>query len=239
MEKRIQVIIASHGVCSRRAAEKLITQGKVTLNGKLVSLGMSADEEKDLIVIDGEKLRRKDRSVYIMLNKPVGYITSMSDQRQRKTVTELVADAGVRVHPVGRLDLRSNGLLLMTNDGNFTYKMTHPSHEVEKEYIVRVTGDAENNLDKLSSGLVIDGYKTRPAKAQLLERDGDTSVLRITIREGRNRQVRKMCAVCGLKVLSLTRTAVGSLRLGGLENGKWRYITEKEVAELKKQCDIK
>lgn len=228
MEERLQKIIAEHGIASRRAAEKLILEGKVEVNGETAVLGMRADLERDWIVVDGELLNEKEEKVYIMLHKPRGYVTTAKDEKGRKTVLDLIGNIGVRVYPVGRLDLNSEGLLILTNDGDFTYKMTHPSGEKSKEYHVEVSGD-KDSIPGLSKAMDIDGYTIKPAKVKLLKERENSYVLSVTISEGRNRQIRKMCEKCGLKVLKLKRVSEGPLTLGKLRPGCWRFLSDEEI----------
>jgi len=235
VRQRLQKLISSAGLASRRAAEGMINAGRVTVNGETASLGMSADPDTDTVCLDGKVLRPVEKHTYIMLNKPRGYVTTMSDERGRKTVAELVSDAGVRVYPVGRLDISSEGLLLMTDDGELANRLAHPAHEVEKTYEVTVSGaDMDTALKVLRSALVIDGKRIRPAKAELVEDRGEKRLLRITISQGINRQVRKMCAAAGLRVHRLRRVSEGPLSLGGLTPGHWRPLTENEIIQLKK-----
>ncbi len=231
--ERIQKILAQRGLCSRRAAEELLRQGRVTVNGRRAALGESADPERDRLCVDGAEVEPRERLVYLMLNKPRGYVTTLSDERGRPTVAELVRGCGVRVHPVGRLDLNSEGLLLLTNDGALTQHLTHPSHAVEKEYLVRVTGDAEAALPRLRREMIVDGERFPGAKVRVLPSKGEgATLLSIIIRQGRNRQVRRMCAHCGLSVHRLRRVREGSLALGELKSGEWRYLSEQEVQDL-------
>ena len=235
MEQRLQKIIAASGYCSRRAAEKLIQEGKVSVNGTLAVLGDVADDENDLIRIENKPLPKYGKRTYIMLNKPRGYITAMSDDRGRKTVAELTSDAGDRVFPVGRLDYDSEGLLIMTNDGELAHKLMHPSSNIKKTYETRVKGkDIENAVKTLRSPLVIDGYHINPAEVKLLSLTEDGALLAITISEGKNRQIRKMCEQAGLEVIRLKRISEGSLKLGSLAVGKWRKLTESEIENLQK-----
>ena len=229
MSERLQKLIAESGLCSRREAERRIAAGRVTLNGLPASLGMSGDRERDRICVDGKPLAAPPAKLYIMLNKPRGYLSALRDDRGRRTVAELTRDAGQRLYPVGRLDLESDGLLLMTNDGDLTTALTHPSHEVDKRYRTRVKGDLLRALPLLTSPMVIDGYAIRPARVEVTGPD----TMEITIHEGRNRQVRKMCRQAGLEVLRLTRIAEGPLRLGSLKPGTWRYLKKREIAALK------
>lgn len=233
MQDRLQKIISKAGICSRRAAEELIKAGKVTLNGEVASLGMSADAETDIITVNGTPLTIEAERTYIMLNKPRGYVTTMSDEQGRKNVSMLVEDAGLRLYPVGRLDMYSEGLLLMTNDGDTAYKLTHPSHRVDKTYHAWVQGDnMEKSIADMSKSMEIDGYKIRPATVSNLGIDYGSTVLSITIHEGRNRQIRKMCDACNLKLSRLRRVSEGELRLGELKVGKWRKLTQSEIGYL-------
>jgi len=234
MKERLQKIISEYGITSRRKAEEMIREGRVCVNGSIAALGESADPEVDRILIDGEELKRAGSDkVYILLNKPLGVVTTMEDERGRKSVRDLTEDVGTRVYPVGRLDINSSGLLIMTNDGELTNKLTHPSHEVDKEYIVRVRGDIEAAVPILKSELVIDGYRIRPAKVRVCKKTDNGGTLSVVIHEGRNRQVRKMCAEAKLDVISLVRVRIGKITLDELEIGKWRYMTSDEVEYLK------
>ena len=234
MAERLQKLISSAHLASRRAAEQLILDGRVTVNGTVAQLGQTADPAVDVILVDGKPLTFSAEKVYIMLNKPRGYVTTLSDEQGRRTVAELVEDAGVRVYPVGRLDLDSDGLLLLTDDGALANALMHPAHEVDKTYRTEVEGDIEAALPILRSSLEIDGYRIRPAEV-VTEGDG---VLNITIHEGRNRQVRKMCEKASLRVRRLTRIAEGPLKLGDLPRGKWRYLTENEIKLLKSTMNM-
>ena len=229
MEERLQKILSSRGIASRRKAEELIENGHVSVNGVRASLGDKADPDRDVIKVKGARLPGRGDLVYIMLNKPRGYITSMSDEKGRPTVVELTADLGERVYPVGRLDWDSEGLLLLTNDGDFANTIAHPSNNKVKTYVVTVEGNVEKALDKLRSPMVIDGYKIKPAKVDVL---GENR-LSIKIHEGRNRQVRKMCDLVKHPVATLKRVGTGELELGNLPKGKYRYLTEKEIRYLK------
>lgn len=236
MKERLQKIIAARGVCSRRAAEELIKAGRVTCNGFVCALGESADPDTDVILLDGNPLPSGGEKVYLMLHKPRGYVTTLSDEKGRKNVSELVKTCGTRVYPVGRLDMDSEGLLLMTNDGEFANALMHPSHEVNKVYDVWVRGFREDSVARLSQSVVIDGYRIKKPTVVLVRRlptEGE-ALLQITIHEGRNRQIRKMCALADMSVFRLKRIAEGSLDLGDLALGKWRYLTDAEVASLKK-----
>lgn len=231
MLERLQKIIAGCGECSRRSAEKLILDGKVRVNGVVASLGDKADASSDVIEVSGKVISGTTK-YYIMLNKPRGYITTLDDERDRKTVSELV-DVGTRVYPVGRLDYNSEGLLLMTNDGELTYRLTHPSHDIPKGYIVTVRGHLEDSLTTLKSPIMIDGKETRPADVTVLRENSDGGLLHIVIREGRNRQIRRMCEAANLKVLRLKRITIGDLALEKMPAGRWRHLTEREVKYLK------
>lgn len=228
MEERLQKLFSKAGLCSRRAAETYIEAGRVQVNGTTAHLGTRADPNRDRITLDGTPVRIGGQLVYLMLNKPRGYVTTLSDEQGRKTVRELTADCGVRIWPVGRLDLDSEGLLLLTNDGELTERLTHPRHQVEKEYLVRVEGDMSRGIPLLKSSMTLDGVPLSPAK---VERLGDT-LLSITIREGKNRQVRRMCAQAGLRVKMLRRIREGPVLLGPLRPGQWRYLTREEQEAL-------
>ncbi len=232
---RLQKYIALCGVASRRAAEDMITAGCVMVNGHTVTeLGTKVNPDKDRVLVSGKAISLPQKNVYIMLNKPRGYVTTAKDNFDRKTVLDLIPRDVGRVFPVGRLDYDSEGLLLLTNDGDLTYRLTHPSHEITKSYLVLVSGTPDEvALKNLRDGVIIDGRKTMPAKAELKRTEADKSVLKITISEGRNRQVRKMCDAVGHEVLRLRRVAEGSLKLGDLKSGEWRYLTEKEISQLK------
>ena len=237
MMERIQKILSARGVASRRTAEQMILDGRITCNGIVCKLGESADPEKDQILVDGTPLPAQGEHVYIMLNKPRGYVTTLSDEKGRKNAAQLVSDCGKRVYPVGRLDLDSEGLLIFTNDGDLANHLMHPKHEINKTYEVRVTGYTINGLDNLKKSIVLDGYKIKPPHVICIRKEQDeknTAILQVTIHEGRNRQVRRMCAAAGMEVRRLKRISEGNLKLGALAPGKWRYLTIEEVAELKK-----
>ena len=233
MTERLQKILASRGICSRRRAEEWITAGRIRVNGVLAQLGQSADPDVDEITLDGEPIPVRGGYVYILLHKPRGFVTTLSDERGRRTVAELV-DCGTRVYPVGRLDMDSEGLLILTNDGDFANHLSHPKAEVEKTYEVWVNRYQEGAEQLLCRSITLDGYKIRPPKVRLLSADGDRAHLLITIHEGRNRQVRRMCAAAGMYVTRLRRISEGSLQLGDLKKGAWRFLTDTEVAELMK-----
>ena len=233
MRERLQKLIARAGVCSRRTAETLLTAGRVTVNGVAAHLGDKADAETDVIAIDGTAIAFAEPSVYLMLNKPRGYVTTLRDELGRATAAELVADCGVRVFPVGRLDKDSEGLLLFTNDGALMQAMTHPSHQVDKTYEVTVTGQLEGAADRLSAVTELDGEPIVPAQVEIMERRQGQALLRVTIHQGKNRQIRRMCAQVGLQVTRLRRVSEDALTLGDLKPGQWRYLTDAEVAALK------
>ena len=234
MMERLQKILASRGVCSRRKAEEMIAAGRVTCNGTVAKLGDSADPDQDEILLDGIALPSQDDHVYIMLNKPRGYVTTLADEKGRKNAAQLVADCGKRVYPVGRLDMDSEGLLLFTNDGEFANNLMHPKHEVNKTYRVVVRGYTDAGFEKLKEPVTLDGYTIRKPDVVLEHKSqtSDRAELLVTIHEGRNRQVRRMCDLAGMKVLRLIRISEGNLRLGRLPSGKWRYLTAEEVASL-------
>ena len=233
MKERLQKILSAAGVCSRRAAEGYLTAGRITVNGETVQLGQQADPETDDIRVDGVPLDREPEAVYLMLNKPRGYVTTVSDEQGRKTVMDLLTGVHTRIYPVGRLDRDSEGLLLLTNDGALTQRLLHPSHEVSKEYRVTVSGPVEHAAENLRRIRDVAGMAIRPAEVQMLRREGNRAELRIVIHEGRNRQIRRMCARCGLEVLRLQRVREHCLELGTLPLGQWRYLTAAEIAALK------
>lgn len=228
MIDRLQKILSAHGVASRRAAEEMIKAGRVTVNGAVALLGQSADPETDEILLDGKPLPSGGEPVYILLHKPRGYVTTLSDEKGRKTAAQLVADCGVRVYPVGRLDMDSEGLLLFTNDGEFANRLMHPKHEIEKTYLAWVEDFSEDALQRLKRPIDLDGYRIRAPKVRCVK----PGLLEITIHEGRNHQVRRMCQTAGMHVTRLKRTREGSLLLGDLPLGKWRYLTQEEVKRL-------
>ena len=233
MTDRIQKILSSRGVASRRKAEDMITAGRIVCNGKQCVLGDVADPDVDEILIDGKPLPMEGERCYIMLNKPRGFVTTLSDEKGRKNAAQLVADCGQRVYPVGRLDMDSEGLLLFTNDGEFANNLMHPKHEVEKTYRVTVLEYETEKLEKLKRPVVLDGYQIKPPKVELETAKGNKASILVTIHEGRNRQVRRMCAIAGLTVMRLERISEGKLSLGNLPKGKWRYLTKDEVEALK------
>ena len=233
MKERLQKLLSARGVASRRKAEELIAAGRVTVNGRPAALGEGADPETDTVRIDGKPLPQVQKNVYILLNKPRGYVTTVSDEQGRKTVMDLLTGVHTRIYPVGRLDRDSEGLLLLTNDGALTQRLLHPSHEVSKEYRVTVSGPVEHAAENLRRIRDVAGMAIRPAEVQMLRREGNRAELRIVIHEGRNRQIRRMCARCGLEVLRLQRVREHCLELGTLPLGQWRYLTAAEIAALK------
>ena len=233
MTERLQKILSARGLASRRRAEEWIAAGRVTVNGRVAGIGDRADPRTDQILLDGKPLPASGAGVYILLNKPRGYVTTLSDERGRKTVAELVADCGARVYPVGRLDMDSEGLLLFTNDGGFANALMHPKHEVEKTYDVWVKGYQPGGEERLVRPITLDGYTIQTPVVRLRKAEGDKAQLRITIHEGRNRQIRRMCQAAGMQVTRLRRIQEGSLCLGSLPLGKWRYLTPEEVAKLR------
>lgn len=236
-EIRIQKVLADQGLCSRRAAEQIIREGRVKVNGHPVSLGDKMDPARDALMVDGERvtLQKKQEYHYLMLHKPRGYVTTTSDELGRKTVMDLVADYPARLFPVGRLDRESEGLLLLTNDGAFANLMMHPSHGVSKLYRVTVRPHAEEaQIVALSEGVTLDdGTKTQPAVISVAADEPDRTVLEMTIKEGKNREIRRMCEAVGLEVIRLRRNAVGAVKLGMLKPGSYRELTKSELNALR------
>ncbi len=229
--ERIQKLLSQYGVCSRREAERLILAGRVTVDGRKAELGQKAEPET--VRVDGRPLAPNGKRVYIMLNKPRGYVTTTKDEAGRKNVMDLVADCGTRVYPVGRLDMASEGLLLLTNDGEVTNKLTHPRYGMTKLYHVKVDGeDPFGACAAMSRGITYEDVTYSPAKAFVLEREGNRALIEVTVTEGKNREVRKMCEACGLSVRRLIRMEEGKLTLAGLPSGKWRYLTPEEIEYL-------
>ncbi len=244
MEKiRLQKYLSECGVLSRRAAEAEISAGRVKVNGLPVSLGDKIDPETDEIVWKGKKIvpqtvDGEQKKTYVLLNKPVGYVTTLSDEQGRRTIADLIADVGVRLYPVGRLDQYSDGLLLCTNDGELTNRLTHPSHHVPKTYVGILTSRLDDrDAENLGVPFELDGYMLRPFEVRRLgykkAGDADATVIEFVLHEGRNREIRKICAHHGYKLAKLTRVAIGDLRLGTLSSGKWRHLTDEEVKYLK------
>lgn len=239
---RLQKFLAEAEVASRRKSEEIILQGRVSVNGKVIdTLGTKIDDETDTVCVDGKEVKKSESMIYIMLNKPVGCVTTAKDQFDRKTVMDYVGDIKERIYPVGRLDYDTSGLLIMTNDGELTNRLTHPKHNINKNYIALVKGEPkESDLDRFRTGLLIDGHRTAPAEIFVADKKGNYSVLDIKIHEGRNRQVRKMCDAIHTPVVKLKRIAIGQVKLGELETGKYRYLTNDEVEYLKEgTCGIR
>lgn len=234
MAERIQKILSARGVASRRRAEEWIRKGLVTVNGVPAVLGQTADPETDVILVEGRPLPEQQAFVYLMLNKPRGYVTTLSDEKGRPDAAQLVSGCGVRVYPVGRLDMDSEGLLLFTNDGAFANELMHPRHEVEKTYAVWTTGYVPGAEKALARPITLDGCTIRPPKVKLQKAEGTRARFLVTIHEGRNRQVRRMCEEAGMAVTKLRRIKEGALSLGDLPLGKWRYLTPEEAEKLKK-----
>ncbi len=237
MEKvRLQKFVADAGLMSRRAAEAEIEKGSFSVNGHPAELGCKVDPKVDIVTYKGKRIERHAKKyTYIMINKPRGYLSSTSDDRGRKCVTDLLVGVNARVYPVGRLDLISEGILLLTDDGELKNRLTHPKHTVPKVYRVKVEGDvSEGQLDILTSALVIDGYEIKPVEVTIAGSDESGTVLKMTLYEGRNRQIRKMCEQAGLTVKRLSRVSIGNLKLDGMPVGKWRYLTDHEVDYLYK-----
>lgn len=231
MKERLQKLLSARGVASRRRAEEMIAAGRVTVNGKVAALGDGADPETDTVLIDGSPLPEVQKNVYILLNKPRGFVTTLSDEKGRENVTSLVS-CGTRVYPVGRLDMDSEGLLLLTNDGAFANALMHPKGEVDKTYLVWVWDFAPEKENLLRRPIALDGYRIRPPKVKLRKAQGNRAQLEVTIHEGRNRQIRRMCQEAGMTVTRLKRIQEGNLCLGNLPLGQWRYLTEQEVRTL-------
>lgn len=232
MKERLQKILSARGVASRREAERLIAEGRVLVNGRPAVIGESADPCADRICVDGKELPEAGKHVVLMLNKPRGFVTTLKDERGRKTIADLVSGCGCRVYPVGRLDMDSDGLLLLTNDGELANALCHPSGNHAKVYRVQVNGYASDSLDRLRAPMVLDGYEIRPVTVSLLRESGGQAILEFSLREGRNRQIRKMCEQCGLGVVRLTRVRYAGLDLGTLPCGQWRFLSDEEIRGL-------
>ncbi len=236
---RLQKFLAESGVASRRKSEELIADGKVKVNGKVASIGDKVDPKRDTVTVSGKKIVKRKEFTYILLHKPRGFITTMSDEMDRKCVAELIKDVPVRVYPVGRLDRESEGMLLFTNDGEFANAMTHPTKHVPKTYRVTVRPSiTEEQITQLTTGIIIDDRKTAPAQVRVITKEEGRVVLEIILYEGRNRQIRKMCEAVGLEVARLKRTAIGSIKLGMLAQGSWRELSEDEVRKLMIAADM-
>lgn len=233
---RIQKFMSDNGIMSRRSAEDEIRGGKIYINGELAVLGQKVNPDTDEVKYNGSIINNSKRfsKLYIMLNKPVGYVTTLSDDRDRKCVAELIDDIGTRVYPCGRLDMESEGLLLLTNDGDLANKLTHPGHNIPKIYHVRISSEiTTGQLFNLGQAMVIDDYRIEPVKVTVITRKEGFSVLRMDLYEGRNRQIRKMCDLCGLKIIRLQRIAIGDILLGDLKPGKWKMLNVSQVKYLK------
>ena len=234
---KLQKYFSDCAVMSRRAAEEEIKKGKVTVNGEVAELGLRIDPARDTVIYKGKKISPPKREkTYILLNKPRGTVTTLSDEKGRPTIISLLQGLNIRVYPVGRLDFDSDGLLLLTDDGQLTNRLTHPKHQIPKIYHVTVKGEVNaEQLKKLSSELVIDGYKILPVATEIIKKEPSSTTLKMTLFEGRNRQIRKMCALCELSISSLTRVALGNITLGNLPKGKWRYLSQEEIKYLKRE----
>ena len=234
-ELRLQKYLSEQGIMSRRAAEEEIKKGKVKVNGAPATLGTKIDPEQDVVEYGGKKVGGAVRKVYIMLNKPVGYVTTMSDEMNRPCVAELIESVGVRVYPIGRLDLESEGLLLFTNDGELANRLMHPKYHKPKVYHVKIRGEVSaEKIEALGKPMVIDGYKTKPVGISVVTRKQDFTVLAMELHEGRNRQIRKMCEQLELHIITLKRISIGDVKLGNLPIGEWRHLTRAQVDSLKR-----
>lgn len=233
MKERLQKYMARCGVASRRKCEEIIFSGRVKVNNKVVTDIVIVDDEKDIVKVDDKIIKPKDKKIYIMLNKPCGVITSVKDEKGRKTVIDIIG-VKERIYPVGRLDYDTSGLLILTNDGDAAFKMTHPSKEIDKVYIAKIKGvPTKDEIERFKSGIKIDDYITSPAELEILNVNEKESEVKITIHEGKNRQVRKMCEAIGHPVITLKRIRIGKISLGNLKQGQWRYLTQKEIEYIK------
>lgn len=237
MEERLQKILSRAGIASRREAERMITAGRVAVDGTVVTeLGAKADPGRNRITVDGKPVSLEEKRLYVLLNKPVGYVTTMKDPEGRPIVTDLLKGVGTRVFPVGRLDYNTEGLLLLTNDGEWANRLAHPRHEVDKEYLVRVRGSvSKEQISRLAAGVELEDGKTAPAVVKLVRESDNNTWISVTIHEGRYRQVRRMCEAASLSVIRLRRVRYGSLALGDLKPGEYRLLTPAEVKELVKE----
>ncbi len=235
MTERLQKVMSEFGVASRRKCEDMIAAGRVKVNGCLITEpGCKVDKEQDVIEVDGKIIKSSESKVYILLNKPVGYITSAKDQFGRPTVLDLLRGISLRVFPIGRLDYDTEGLILLTNDGDLTYRITHPKHNIDKTYRALIHGKADQyDIDTFKNGMAIEDYITSSAQMEIIAYEKGNSIVDITIHEGKNRQVRKMCSAIGHDVIRLKRIQIGKLGLGDLKTGEWRYLSDAEVEYLK------
>jgi len=233
---RLQKYLADAGICSRRKAEELILEKKISVNEKIVrELGTKVDEQKDIIRYKGKIITPPGKKVYILINKPKGYVSTTKDDLNRRSVLDLIKGIKCRIFPVGRLDYNSSGLLILTNDGELTYKLTHPKHQIEKKYWIKIRGAPdESELDKLRNGIDLDGCKTLPAKVKIIDKKERWIKLEIIIQEGRNRQIRRMCEAIGCLVIKLKRISLGKINLGNLREGQWRHLSSEETEYLKR-----
>ncbi len=237
-EIRLQKYMAEYGIASRRKCEEYISEGLVKVNGKIVTeLGIKVNSKKDIVEYNGKKLEnsKKSKKVYILLNKPIGYVTTAKEQFNRQTVLDLIKGINERIVPVGRLDMYTSGALILTNDGDFVYKVTHPKYEIEKTYVATLSGIIQNEaIQKLTNGIEIEDYITKPAKVKILKIDYEKRIsqIEITIHEGKNREVRKMCEAVGYKVMALHRSKIGNIDVKDLKIGEWRYLNIKEIEKF-------
>ena len=238
-EIRLQKYLAECGIASRRKAEEYIQEGRVQVNGKIITeLGTKINPDKDIVYFNDKKVMKQNENIYILLNKPIGYVTTTKDQFNRNTVLDLIKGTNKRVVPVGRLDMYTSGALILTNDGDFTYKVTHPSHEITKTYTATLRGIiTDEEVEKLRNGIEIENYVTRPAKVRILKTDivNNISRIEITIHEGKNRQVRKMCEAIGRNVMALHRSKIGDITVKELKIGEWRYLDSSEIKKITKE----
>lgn len=232
-ETRLQKFLAEAGIASRRKAEQIIRQGRVTVNGfKVTEMGMKVTND-DVVEVDNKPVNHRQNKIYIMLNKPTGYVTTVEDELSRNTVLDLISGIKERIYPVGRLDFDTSGLLLLTNDGDFTFRLTHPRHHTQKVYIAEIEGiPGPQEIKRFKEGIILEDFTTSPADIKILKKRKGVCTVEITIYEGRNRQIRRMCEEIGHMVISLKRIAIGSIQLGDLQEGKWRYLHESEVITL-------
>lgn len=232
---RLQKYMALCGVASRRKSEEMILQGRVKVNEEVIDkLGVSIEPERDIVKVDNKPIKIEKRKIYIILNKPVGYVTTVKDEHSRRKVLDLVQEINERIYPVGRLDYDSSGLLIMTNDGDLAYKLTHPSSNINKKYIAKIKGTpSRDELDRFRKGIEIDGYVTAKARIDIIQRYVDCTIVQIEIHEGKNRQIRKMCEKINHPVIDLMRVEVGNIKIGKLKPGEWRHLSKYEVEYLK------